>query len=165
MYSCTRTVCNLSIKGPTIDGVLDTWITVFSRFCAVSFLKIVFNVNWKFYSIGYFVKYTPCHWSLSYPLQGSTYLFEVLLWKFILSQIYVGWIKMKIYSPANFPSPSQPIEQYISHKYWKQNNCLKLPFLRPNRYLFVWISNILSRIKCKISSKLTKEVSFLYLYW
>ena len=34
------------------------------------------------------------------------YLFEVLSWKFILSQPYVGRIKMKTYnSPTNFPSP------------------------------------------------------------
>ena len=28
-------------------------------------------------------------------IQGSTYLFEVLSWKFIFSQPYVGWVKMK----------------------------------------------------------------------
>ena len=33
--------------------------------------------------------------------QGSTYLFEVPSWKFILLQTYVGWIKMKTYSPTN----------------------------------------------------------------
>ena len=85
-------------------------------------------------------------------------------WKFILSQPYVGWIKMKTYSPTNFSSPSQPIGQNISHKYWKQINCVKLPFLRPIRYSFAWISNINSRIKCKISSKLKIEVSFWCLY-
>ena len=35
---------------------------------------------------------------------GLTYLFEVLLWKFILLQTCVGWIKLRIYSPTNFPS-------------------------------------------------------------
>ena len=39
------------------------------------------------------------------PTQGSTYLFKVLSWKFILLQPYVRWIKMKTYSPTNFPSP------------------------------------------------------------
>ena len=37
--------------------------------------------------------------------QGSTYLFEMLSWKPILSQPYVGWIEMKTYSPTNFISP------------------------------------------------------------
>ena len=34
---------------------------------------------------------------------------------------------------------SQPIGQYISHSYQKQIYCLKLPFLRLNRHLFVQI--------------------------
>ena len=38
-------------------------------------------------------------------IQGSTYLFEVLLWKFILSQHYTGPIKMKQYSATKFPAP------------------------------------------------------------
>ena len=33
--------------------------------------------------------------------QGSNYLFEVLLWKVILSQPYFGWIRMKICNPIN----------------------------------------------------------------
>ena len=37
-------------------------------------------------------------------LQGSTYLLEVLSSKFILLQPYVGWIRMKIYGPTNFPT-------------------------------------------------------------
>ena len=41
--------------------------------------------------------------------QGSTYLFQMLSWKFIILQPYVGWIKMKTYSATNFASPSQPI--------------------------------------------------------
>ena len=45
---------------------------------------------------------------------------SLLLWKFALSQPYNGWIKMKAYSPTNFPSSSQHIGQYISHSYWKQ---------------------------------------------
>ena len=36
--------------------------------------------------------------------QGSTYLFEALLGKFVLSQPYVRWINMKTYISANFPS-------------------------------------------------------------
>ena len=34
---------------------------------------------------------------------------------------------------------SQPIGQYISHSYWKQNYCLKPYILRPNQHLFVQI--------------------------
>ena len=34
---------------------------------------------------------------------------------------------------------SKPIGQYISHSYWKQFFCLKLPFLGSNQHLFVWI--------------------------
>ena len=37
--------------------------------------------------------------------QGSTYLFEPLLWKFILSQPYIGWINIKTYAQTNFPNP------------------------------------------------------------
>ena len=53
-------------------------------------------------------------------ITGLDLSFEVLMWKFVLSQPYNGWIKMKAYSPTNFPSSSQPIGQYISHSYWKQ---------------------------------------------
>ena len=48
-------------------------------------------------------------------IQGSTYLFEVPLWKFILSQPYVWRIKMKTHSRANFPSPG-PIFLKITEK-------------------------------------------------
>ena len=36
--------------------------------------------------------------------QGSNYLFDVLSWKFIISQLLVGWLKMKTFSTANFSS-------------------------------------------------------------
>ena len=52
-------------------------------------------------------------------ITGLDLSFEVLLWKFALLQPYNGWIKMKAYSPTNFPSSSQHIGQYISHSYWK----------------------------------------------
>ena len=52
-------------------------------------------------------------------ITGLDLSFEVLMWKFVLSQPYNGWIKMKAYSPTNFPSSSQHIGQYISHSYWK----------------------------------------------
>ena len=38
-------------------------------------------------------------------LQGLTYLLETLSWKFILSQTYVGRIKMKTFISTNFSSP------------------------------------------------------------
>ena len=53
-------------------------------------------------------------------LQGSTDFFKLLPWKCTLFSIYVGWIKIRTYSPKNCPSPSQPIGQHISHNYWKQ---------------------------------------------
>ena len=48
--------------------------------------------------------------------QGLTYLFEVLLWKFILSQPYVQWIKMKTYSPTNCSSPLDKIVLTVTEK-------------------------------------------------
>ena len=36
--------------------------------------------------------------TLLIPSQGSTYLFEVPSWRFILSQPYSGWINMKVYT-------------------------------------------------------------------
>ena len=51
--------------------------------------------------------------SLVNTKQGSTYLLEGPLWKIILSQSYVGQMRLKTCSPTiKF---SQPIEHYISH--------------------------------------------------
>ena len=51
-----------------------------------------------------FINLCNCNFPV-FSLQGSNYLFEVLSSKFILSQPYVGWIRMKTYSPTYFPSP------------------------------------------------------------
>ena len=51
------------------------------------------NVFWKIILLKYQINFQK-QW------QGSTYLFEVLSWKFILSQPYVEWIKMKAYTVA-----------------------------------------------------------------
>ena len=132
-------------------------------------------------------------------IQGLTYLFEVLLWKFIFlknlpysfvpnskgggGQIKCIWGKLSRFLKMGFilghcfimikwtsglfswnvefgHSPtvrhkracwvdnneniqpnkfSKPMGQYISHSYWKQIFCLKLPFLGSNQHLFVWI--------------------------
>ena len=65
-----------------------------------------------------------------------------------------------IYSgPTNFPSPLANIFLKVTEK----NYCLKLPFLGPNRHLLFEFSNIDTRIKCKVCSKLTKEVPDLVL--
>ena len=89
----------------------------------------------------YFFK--PCH--------GSTYLFEVLSWKFVLLQPYVGWLKLKIYSPTNFPIYTwQLLETNLLSK-------ITIFFCPTNIYLFEF-SNINSRIKCKTCLKLTIEV-------
>ena len=42
-------------------------------------------------------------------LQGSTYLFTVLSWKFILYQPYVWWMRKKTCSPTKFPSPQNDV--------------------------------------------------------
>ena len=65
-----------------------------------------------------------------------------------------------IYSgPTNFPSPQANIFLKVTEK----NYCLKPPFLRPNRHLLFEFSYIDTRIKCKVCSKLTKEVPDLVL--
>ena len=78
------------------------------------------SVNWKIY-------------------QGSTYLFEVSSWKFVLLQPYVG--------PTNFPSPYNNIflatteNKFIDWYYH---------FLGPTNNCLSEFSNISSRIKWKI---------------
>ena len=65
------------------------------------------------------------------------------------------WVKHKNIYPYKL---SKPIRQYIFPSYWKQIYCLKLLFLRPNRHIYlIKFSNINSRIKWKICSKLTIE--------
>ena len=47
-------------------------------------------------------------------VQGSTYLLEVLSWKFILSQSYVGQMRMKTYNPTiKFSQPIKHIPQLL----------------------------------------------------
>ena len=99
--------------------------------------------------------------------QGSTYLFEVLSWKFILSQSYVGVNKDKNMQPNKF---SQPIGQYIPHSYWKQTYCLKYTFSGPSIIYLFKFSRDNSKIKCDECSKLKIEipevvlVSLLWIY-
>ena len=86
--------------------------------------------------------------------QDLTYLFEVLSWKCIFSQPYVGWIKMKIYIAQQI----LPVHGIIclsdtENKFIVWNYCFSGP---TNIYLFEF-SNINNRIKCKICSKLTIE--------
>ena len=65
------------------------------------------------------------------------------------------WVKQENIYPHKF---SKPIRKYIFLSYWKQIYCLKLQFLSPNRHInLIKFSNINSRIKCKICSKLTIE--------
>ena len=71
---------------------------------------------------------------LFHDAHGLTYLFEVLMEKFVFSQQYVGWIMMKT-AQQNFPDH----RTVNSHSYWKQTLCLKLWFAKPNRHLFVQI--------------------------
>ena len=87
-------------------------------------------------------------------VQVLAYVFEVLSWKFILLQLYVGWIKKKAYSP----SFSQPIEQYISHSLPKTFITWNYHFLGPTRIYLFEFSNINNRVKYEMCLKLTIEV-------
>ena len=94
-------------------------------------------------------------WYLPRLIQDSTYLFKAQLWKFIHSQAYVGWIKMKTYSPTSFPSPQENIFLTVTeNKFIVWNYHFSGP---ASIYLFEF-SNINSRIKCEICLKLTTEV-------
>ena len=88
-------------------------------------------------------------------IQGSTYFFEKLLWKVILSQPYFGWIGMKTW-PNKI---SLHIGKCICHSCWKQIHCLKLYILRPKKYLLLFKFSNNNRIKCEICSKLTIEAT------
>ena len=89
---------------------------------------------------------------LLYISQGLTYLFGVLSWKFTLSQHYVGWIKMKTYSPTNCRCSYDHVFPTVTGNkfiFWNYS------FSGPN-YIYLFNNNH-SRIKCKICSKLSIE--------
>ena len=73
----------------------------------------------------------------------STYLFEILSWKVIFLQPYVGWVRMKTWSPTSFPSPLDTI--------------FLTSFSNPTSVCLLEFSNNNCRIKCEILSKLTVE--------
>ena len=87
-------------------------------------------------------------------IQGWTYLFKVLSWKFILLQPYVRWIKMITYSATNLPNPQDNIffktteNKFVVWNYHFSG--------RTTIYMFGF-SNINCRIKCNICSKLTMK--------
>ena len=85
-------------------------------------------------------------------IHGLTHLFEVQSWKFILSQPYLGWIKMKTYSQTNFSSPQDNL--FLTENKLIVWNCSFSGLT--GIYLFKF-SNTNSKIKCKICSKLTIE--------
>ena len=70
----------------------------------MSATKVVESVSNHFFMIN--LHFSFFNW-LS-RCQGLTYLFEALLWKFLLLQPYIGWVKC-----------SWPIRQYIPHSYCK----------------------------------------------
>ena len=77
--------------------------------------------------------------------QGLNYLFEVLLWKFIPLEPYVGWIKMKTYSQIFSAHRTM-------HFSVTENESIAWNYSFSDStgiYLFKY-----SRIKCKICSKL-----------
>ena len=79
--------------------VLNTW--------GLGSCCIFFHVISVFF-FGYNIFYLTQRWAFkiifTQKKQGLTYLFEALLWTFLLSQSYIRWINMKTYSPASFPS-------------------------------------------------------------
>ena len=84
--------------------------------------------------------------------------FDLSFWSAVV-KIYpfatLYWVKHENICPHKF---SKPIRQYMFLSYWKQIYLLKLQFLRPNRHIYlIKFSNINSKIKCKICSKLTIE--------
>ena len=86
-------------------------------------------------------------------IQSLTYLFKVLPSKCILLQP-VRWIKMKTYSPTNFPSPQVNIFiKTTENRFTVWNYHLSG---RTTIYLFEF-SNINCRIKSNICSKITME--------
>ena len=81
-------------------------------------------------------------------------LFEELPWKLILSQSYVGWIRMKTCSPTNFPSPLDNIFLTVTeNKFIVWNYIFSGP---TSIYLFeFWNDN--SKIKCELRLKFKIE--------
>ena len=93
----------------------------------------------------------------TYPthiFQGSDYLFEMLLRKFILLQPYVGWVKMKTCRSTNFLSPYYSIFPAFTENIFNVWN-YRFSGLT-SIYLFKF-SDINSRIKCEVCSKVTIE--------
>ena len=77
-----------------------------------------------YYCLMYFIDYivsglfTQEKSTLLIPSQGSTYLFEVPSWRFILSQPYSGWINMNVYTvDQQIFLVHRPIYFW---KYWKK---------------------------------------------
>ena len=75
--------------------------------------------------------------------QGLTYLFEVLHWKFIFSQPYVGSIRIKTFTPTTF------CNIFLT---FAGNNLIvwNYSFLGSSSIYLFECSNISSRIKCEI---------------
>ena len=92
--------------------------------------------------------------------KGSTYLFDVPLSKFILSQYYDDWLKMETYSPTNFLSLLDIIFLTVTENkfiVWDYH------FLgRSSIYSFEF-SNINGRIKHKICLNLNIKVPDIFL--
>ena len=78
--------------------------------------------------------------------------FEVQLWKFILSQPYAGWIRMKRCTPTYFPSPKDNVFCTVTENKF---NVWNYSFSGPNGIYSFSKDN--RRIKCYIYSKLTIE--------
>ena len=85
-------------------------------------------------------------------IQGYTYIFEGLSWKVILSQPYVGWIRIKTHSLTNFPSPKGNIFLTVTENkfiVWNYSSS------GSTGIYFIEFNNNDSRIKWEVCSKLT----------
>ena len=89
------------------------------------------------------------HWS-----RVRLIFFEVLSRKVILSQPYVGWIRMKTCSPTNCPRPWDTVYPTTTENKFIVWN---YSFLGPTDIYFFEFSSNESRIKCEICSKLIIE--------
>ena len=106
----------MALKVELISFIIKVFSNIIFR---INSFNVVFTIRdrWFCYMIKFdllfnkcLVKACICFFSFFFffsmiALQESIYLFEVLPWKFILLQPYVGWIKIQTCSPKNFPSP------------------------------------------------------------
>ena len=89
-------------------------------------------------------------------IQGSTNLFEALSWNFLsLNYPFATWIRMKICSLTNIPSPYDDIFLTVTER---QFIVLSYSLSGPTDIYLFEFSYYIRRTKCKICLKLTIEI-------